>query len=112
MLPIPRSGALVDVAGIDAASAVDGIAGLEITARRGRPIEAIPEGGRYLGFLFARGDTPAQVEASLRQAHARLEINIVDEPDAVVAGQDGPDAVPDPSLSVTEIMLTGRSSRT
>ena len=37
---------------------------------------ALPEGDRYLGFLFARGDTPAEVERSLRAAHACLEIVI------------------------------------
>ena len=36
----------------------------------------LPEGDRYLGFLFARGDTPADVEAALRAAHAALEIDI------------------------------------
>jgi biotin carboxylase len=82
MLPIPRTGILDDVAGIEAARAVSGITGVEITARRGRLIEALPEGGRYLGFLFAAGDTPAQVEESLREAHASLEINIIDEPAA------------------------------
>ena len=38
----------------------------------------LPEGDRYLGFLFARGETPAQVEHALRAAHARLEIDIVE----------------------------------
>lgn len=82
MLPIPRTGILDDVAGVEAARAVTGITGVEITARRGRLIEALPEGGRYLGFLFAQGDTPAQVEASLREAHAALEISITDQPES------------------------------
>jgi len=36
----------------------------------------LPDGDRYLGFLFARGDTPDEVEASLRAAHAALDIDI------------------------------------
>ena len=36
----------------------------------------LPEGDRYLGFLFARGPTPAAVEESLRTAHARLHFDI------------------------------------
>ena len=36
----------------------------------------LPEGDRYLGFLFARADTPAEVEATLRRAHARLDVVI------------------------------------
>ena len=35
-----------------------------------------PEGYRYLGFIFARGDSPDAAEAALREAHARLEIDI------------------------------------
>lgn len=80
MLPIPRSGILVGVDGVDAAGRVPGVSGVEITAARGRRIDAWPEGGRYLGFVFARGDKAAEVEAALRAAHAALEITIVDEP--------------------------------
>ena len=41
-------------------------------------VEALPEGGRYLGFVFAQGPEPDQVEESLREAHRRLEI-VIDE---------------------------------
>ncbi len=78
MLPIPRAGVLREVRGQDEARAVPGIAGLEISIGRGRPVRPLPEGDRYLGFLFARGETPAQVEHALRAAHARLEIDIVE----------------------------------
>jgi biotin carboxylase len=76
MLPIPRSGVLVEVGGQDAARAVPGVSGLELTIRPGRPVQALPEGDRYLGFLFARADTPAEVEAILRTAHAQLVVTI------------------------------------
>ena len=76
MLPIPRSGTLRAVHGQDAARAVEGIVGLEISIPPDRPVQALPEGDRYLGFLFARGATPADVEASLRQAHAHLDVVI------------------------------------
>jgi biotin carboxylase len=78
MLPISRTGVLREVRGQDEARAVPGIAGLEISIGPGRPIHALPEGDRYLGFLFARGDTPAQVERALRAAHGRLEIDIAE----------------------------------
>jgi biotin carboxylase len=76
MIPIPRSGTLRTVGGQDEARAVPGIVGLEISIGRGRPVVALPEGNRYLGFLFARGDTAAAVEHALRTAHARLAVTI------------------------------------
>jgi biotin carboxylase len=76
MLPIPRAGTLHEVGGQDAARAIPGVTGLEITVPRGRQVLPLPEGDRYLGFLFARGDTPGAVEATLRKAHAELAIDI------------------------------------
>ena len=76
MIPIPKSGTLRAVGGQDDARAVPGIVGLEISIGIGRPVVALPEGNRYLGFLFARADTPAAVEHALRRAHARLAIAI------------------------------------
>ncbi|MDQ1432265.1 MAG: hypothetical protein QOF40_2867 [Actinomycetota bacterium] len=76
MLPIPHAGVLREVRGQDDARAVPGVTGLEITVPRGRRVRPLPEGDRYLGFLFARGDTPAAVEASLRAAHAALDVDI------------------------------------
>ena len=76
MIPIPRSGTLRAVDGQDEARAIDGIVGVEISIGPGRPVVALPEGNRYLGFVFARGDTPAAVEQALRTAHARLRITI------------------------------------
>ncbi|HSR44602.1 MAG TPA: ATP-grasp domain-containing protein [Acidimicrobiia bacterium] len=76
MLPIPRSGILRSVRGREAALAVPGITGLEISMHPGDVIRALPEGNRYLGFLFAKGPTPEDAEASLRAAHAELEFVI------------------------------------
>jgi biotin carboxylase len=76
MIPIPASGRLRGVQGQDAARAVPGVAGLEITIGRNRPVVALPEGDRYLGFLFARADAPDEVEAILRRAHGELRIEI------------------------------------
>ncbi len=76
MLPIPAAGTLREVGGQDAARVVPGVTGLEITIPRGRPVVPLPEGNRYLGFVFARGDTPDAVEGSLRAAHAALDVVI------------------------------------
>ena len=76
MIPIPRDGILEEVRGQDRARAVPGIAGLELTIGPGRHVVPLPEGDRYLGFLFARADGPEGVEHALRTAHGHLEIVI------------------------------------
>lgn len=76
MIPIPRSGTLRAVCGQDTARTIPGVVGLEVSIGPGRPVVALPEGDRYLGFVFARGDTPEQVEATLRAAHAALDVQI------------------------------------
>jgi len=74
MLPIPAPGTLLEIRGQEQARAVPGVVGLEITVPPGRGLVPLPEGDRYLGFLFARGETPADVEATLRTAHALLDV--------------------------------------
>jgi biotin carboxylase len=76
MLPIARAGTLREVRGQDEARAVPGIAGLEISIAPGRPLVPLPEGDRYLGFMFAKADTPEEVERALRTAHSRLDVVI------------------------------------
>jgi biotin carboxylase len=74
MLPIRAGGVLEKVSGQAEALAVDGVVGLEISIARGRAVVPLPEGDRYLGFVFARGSTPADVELALRRAEAALEV--------------------------------------
>ena len=76
MIPVPRSGILEKVEGEEQARDTPGITGLEITARLHDFIAAWPEGSSYLGFLFARGATPTEVEHALRQAHAKLRFTL------------------------------------
>ena len=76
MLPIPRRGILHGVAGLEAARAVPGVDDVVITIPEGREVVPLPEGDAYLGFLFARGGSPGEVEGSLREAHRRLSFDI------------------------------------
>ncbi len=76
MLPIPRAGTLRAVNHRDRALAVTGVVGLEFTIPIGAPVLPLPEGDRYLGFLFARAATPASVEAALRAGANALDIVI------------------------------------
>jgi hypothetical protein len=72
MIPVPKSGVFEAVEGEEAARATPGISELHITARRHDYVVAWPEGSSYLGFLFAKADTPEQVEQALRLAHSKL----------------------------------------
>jgi biotin carboxylase len=85
MLPIPHRGVLQEVGGRDRARAVTGITDVQVTIAPGRLVVPVPEGDRYLGFVFARGPTPADVEASLRRAHQQLDIRITPDKEAPVA---------------------------
>ena len=76
MIPIPKRGMLRGVDGIEAARAVPGVTGIEITAPFNQPIVPLPEGESYLGFIFARLDTPEDTEAALRDAHKRITFRI------------------------------------
>ncbi len=83
MIPIPEAGVLQHVDGLAAAKNVPGIDGIEITAKLHYPITSLPEGESYLGFIFARGETPALVEAALRAAHTQLHFTIHPEIDLI-----------------------------
>ena len=72
MIPIPGAGTLKEVRGVGEAKAVPLVEDVQITARLGERLVPFPEGSRYPGFIFARGETPARVEKALREAHGRL----------------------------------------
>jgi biotin carboxylase len=72
MLPVPRPGVLRAVEGRTEAGATPGVTALSITIPVGQRVRPLPEGDRYLGFIFAEGDTQAQVEKTLGAARERL----------------------------------------
>jgi ATP-grasp domain-containing protein/L-aminoacid ligase-like protein len=76
MIPVPQSGILESVSGVEPACATHCITELVITARLQDYIAAWPEGSSYLGFLFARGNTPDEVEQAIREAHNKLHFRI------------------------------------
>ncbi len=79
MIPIPQAGILRSVGGVEEAKALPKIEDVQITARINHSLVTLPEGDAYLGFIFARGHAPAEVEEALRQAHSRLNFEIVPE---------------------------------
>ena len=77
MIPVPKAGILGEVRGKTAAYRVDGIVEVNITIPIGGEVVPLPEGARYLGFIFARAETPEAVETALREAHRQLEFVIL-----------------------------------
>ena len=80
MIPIPGAGTLQDVRGVAEAKAVPLIEDVQITAHPGERLVPFPEGSRYPGFIFARGETPSAVEAALRAAHRKLTFTLLPPP--------------------------------
>ena len=76
MIPIADSGRLVAVDGFDETRAIPGVTGIDLTIQVGDLVLAAPEGDRYLGFVFAQGKTPAQVETTLRRAMEILKVTV------------------------------------
>lgn len=76
MIPVPASGVLESVHGVEGARHVRCITEIEITARIRDTILTWPEGSSYLGFIFAKAETGRDVENALRSAHAKLRFNI------------------------------------
>jgi biotin carboxylase len=76
MLPVPRAGVLRAVEGRDSAAAVPGITGLTITIPVGQTVRPVPDGDRYLGFIFAAAATRHEVEQALTTARDQLHVTI------------------------------------
>ena len=76
MIPIPRAGVLKNVQGLPEAKATRLVEDVVISAHVGQEVVPLPEGWQYLGFIFARGEAPADVEDALRIAHSLLRFGI------------------------------------
>jgi hypothetical protein len=100
MIPIPRAGILREVFGQQEAREVPGVEDLRLTIPPGQEVVPLPEGSKYLGFIFARDPTPEGVEAALREAHRRLTFHIVP-----------PEASASPSNRLSEVGPSGQTLR-
>jgi biotin carboxylase len=76
MIPIPREGIYVNTEGLDEARAQPGIEEVIISAKQGQKLVPLPEGASYLGFIFARGESPDAVDRALRSSHQQLRFEI------------------------------------
>ena len=76
MIPVPASGIFDQVDGVEEARVTADVTDVQITARVHDEILAWPEGSSYLGFIFAKAESPAAAEHALRQAHGKLHFQI------------------------------------
>jgi biotin carboxylase len=76
MIPIPKAGILKSVEGDIDARALKHVKDLQISIKIGQKLTPLPEGKQYLGFIFAKAESPLEVQASLREAHSRLRFKI------------------------------------
>ena len=76
MMPVPHGGWYHSVSGVEQASAVAGIEEVIVTAKEGQLLIPLPEGSSYMGFIFARAESPEEVETALRRAHGELRFDI------------------------------------
>lgn len=74
MLPVPAAGILRRVEGLLDAGRTRWIEDVSISVREGYELVPLPEGGSYLGFVFAHAPDAAQAEAALREAFRKLKI--------------------------------------
>jgi biotin carboxylase len=77
MIPIAEGGILEGIDGLDQARRVPNITEVEITAKEGQKVEALPEGASYLGFIFARARQTENAERALREANECLRPRMV-----------------------------------
>jgi hypothetical protein len=85
MVPIPAAGVFRGVQGLERATATPNVWDVQITMKPDQQLVPLPEGASYLGFIFAKAETPEAVERALRDAHRELTF-VIDRALPIVAG--------------------------
>lgn len=76
MVPIPRTGVLRSVTGVEEVTRMQGVTSVEMTAPIGSHVAPPPDGDRYLGFVFARAADPETVEQTLRATMEKIVVEV------------------------------------
>lgn len=76
MIPVQRAGILKQVFGVTEALSVRHVTDVMVTVHLGQQLVPLPEESRYVGFIFARGETSEAVERAVRRAHESLDFVI------------------------------------
>jgi len=74
MMPVLKTGILKEVRNLKQAKKIDSIEDIVITIAPEQKLEPLPQGSKYLGFIFARGNTPEIVEEAIREAYNKLDV--------------------------------------
>jgi len=76
MIPVEKAGTLAAVRGADEARRVPWVDDVVITAHPGQELVPLPEGSHYLGFIYAWAEDPETATQAVRDAHAKLEVEL------------------------------------
>ncbi len=76
MIPIAEEGELTAIDGVEDVEGLEHVSAVDITASVGSHVVPPPEGDRYLGFVFARANSPEIVESTLREAMSLLQVRV------------------------------------
>ncbi len=76
MIPIEKEGIYQGVESVEEARQTPCVEEIIITAKPSQRLVPLPEGASYLGFIFARGSAPEEVEQALRSAHQKLKFRV------------------------------------
>ncbi len=76
MIPVEAEGTLRAVRGVQEATAVRFVNGVEVTVPTGTQVRPLPWDNRYLGFIFAKAPGASAVVAALREARELLRFEI------------------------------------
>jgi biotin carboxylase len=74
MIPVLQEGEFVEIKGIESARAVIGVEGVERTVHPGDRLIPLPEGNRYVGFVYARAQTSAEATAAVTGALSKMTL--------------------------------------
>ena len=74
MIPVLREGEFVEMKGMESACTVIGVEGVELTVHPGDRLIPLPEGNRYIGFVYARAKTPAEATAAVTKALSKMTL--------------------------------------
>ena len=77
MLPVPKSGIFKSI-NKDEITAIENVSSVEITVSKNSIINMPPDGEKYLGFVFSRGEDDLKVLSALEKSLAVASPVILD----------------------------------